>query len=96
MSLAKSAAASAGTTRNGSVVVSSAATEPAKMPSVAEQEAGEQRVRERQLVRRQAGEACRDLVLRRRARREPEARPAVERPEQDGDHDDGAAEHEAG
>ena len=34
VSLAKRAAASAGTTRNGSVVVSSAATEPAKMPSV--------------------------------------------------------------
>ena len=35
VSLANSAAASAGTTRNGSVVVSSAATEPAKIPSVA-------------------------------------------------------------
>jgi hypothetical protein len=34
VSLAKSAAASAGTTRNGSVVVSSAATDPAKIPSV--------------------------------------------------------------
>ena len=34
VSRAKRAAASAGTTRNGSVVVSSAATEPAKMPSV--------------------------------------------------------------
>ena len=34
VSLAKSAAASAGTTRNGNVVVSSAATEPARIPSV--------------------------------------------------------------
>ena len=35
VSLANRAAASAGTTRNGSVVVSSAATDPARMPSVA-------------------------------------------------------------
>ena len=34
VSLAKSAAARAGTTRNGSVVVSSDATEPARIPSV--------------------------------------------------------------
>ena len=34
VSLAKRAAARAGTTRNGSVVVSSAATEPARIPSV--------------------------------------------------------------
>ena len=34
VSLAKRAAARAGTTRNGSVVVSSAATDPAKIPSV--------------------------------------------------------------
>ncbi len=34
VSLAKRAAARAGTTRNGSVVVSSDATEPAKIPSV--------------------------------------------------------------
>ena len=34
VSRAKSAAARAGTTRNGSVVVSSAATEPARIPSV--------------------------------------------------------------
>ena len=34
VSLANRAAASAGTTRNGSVVVSSAATEPARIPSV--------------------------------------------------------------
>ena len=55
----------------------------------AEQEAGEQRVRERQLVGRETRKAGGDVVLRRRARREPEARPAVERPEQDGDPDDG-------
>ena len=34
VSLAKRAAASAGTTRNGSVVVSRAATDPARIPSV--------------------------------------------------------------
>ena len=65
-------------------------------PERAEQEAGEHRVGERQLVRRQAREACRDVVLRRRPGREPEARPAVERPEQDRDRDHGAAEDEGG
>ena len=96
VSLAKRAAARAGTTRNGSVVVSSAATEPAKIPSVPSSEAGEQRVRERQLVRRQTREAGGDVVLRRRPRREPEARPAVERPEHERHRDDDAAEHEGG
>ena len=46
VSLAKRAAARAGTTRNGSVVVSSAATEPARIPSVREEHVGEQRVPE--------------------------------------------------
>ena len=96
VSRAKRAAARAGTTRNGKRGRVERRHRAGEDPEGAEHEAGEDRVRERQLVRRQPREAGGDVVLRRRPRREPEARPAVERPEHERHRHDHAAEDEGG
>ena len=78
---ANSAAVRAGTTWSGSDVESSWVIEAARTPSPPAMTVASTRVRQRQLVRREAEEHRTDLVLRGRPRREPEAAE----PEQEGE-----------
>ena len=88
---ASSAAASAGTTWNASVCASSAISGATRTPSPPATTHARTVFDDRQAARREAGEHRRDLVLRRRPRREAEGRPAVQRREhrRDDDHDPG-------